>query len=203
MPVEDITKVKDYKSNKAKGIRELMEADPNLSLAEASGIFMARLRELSAKKRELLNDFAPELVAKKKREAVDKMMHTVSVNKKQVRRKMMADMDILERAEFKRRERKGLPPLKDNIVAPLNKDGLIPYSAVLNNIDDAKKPTHIKDAFIETFNTLQLPENEPFSLTAWAKMNPSQFYLLVTKLIPQQTPDEKNAPLQIKSITFE
>jgi hypothetical protein len=188
-----------YRGHKVKRINELMEENPNLTLAEASKIFMAELRVLQARKRELLKDFAPE----KAKEPYLKMRETAEENIKKEMQRKWADMDYLEQQEARRRARKGLPPLNDQVVIPLLQNGSISPSKVLNNIEECKKPTHIKDAFIETFNTLQLPENEPFSLTAWAKMNPSQFYLLVTKLIPQQTPDEKNAPLQIKSITFE
>jgi hypothetical protein len=180
-------------------IRKIMEENPELSLTEASSLFMKRLHEAQAKKRELLKDFAPE----KAREPIDKMLETREKKQNLNKKRLLADMDILDREEIKRRARKGLPPLKDQVIIPLTPQGSIPYSQVLNNIQDMKKPAHIKEAFIETFNALQESGNEPYSLTAWAKLNPSQFYLLISKLIPQQAADEKNLPLQVKSITFE
>jgi hypothetical protein len=169
-------------------IRKIMEENPELSLTEASSLFMKRLHEAQAKKRELLKDFAPE----KAREPIDKMLETREKKQNLNKKRLLADMDILDREEIKRRARKGLPPLKDQVIIPLTPQGSIPYSQVLNNIQDMKKPAHIKEAFIETFNALQESGNEPYSLTAWAKLNPSQFYLLISKLIPQQAADEKN-----------
>lgn len=180
-------------------IKRLMAENPGMTHAEASAEIIKRLHEAQAKKRELLKDFAPE----KYRGPIDKMLETREKAKTQNRKKLLAEMDFLDREEIKRRERKGLPPLKDQVIIPLTPQGSIPYSQVLNNIQDMKKPAHIKEAFIETFNALQESGNEPYSLTAWAKLNPSQFYLLISKLIPQQAADEKNLPLQVKSITFE
>jgi len=188
-----------YRGHKNRRIKELLDANPTMTLAEASRLFMTELREVQAQKRQLLKDFAPE----KAKEPYEKMAATIKANNAKEGRKKFADMDYLEQQEAKRRARKGLPPLNDQVVIPLTAEGLIPYSKVLTNVKDAAKPAHIKEAFIETFNALQAPGNEPFSLTAWAKMNPSQFYLLVTKLIPQQAADEKNLPFQIKNITFE
>ena len=188
-----------YRGHKNKRIKELLAENPSMTMAEASKTFMIELHELKARKRQLLKDFAPE----KAKEPYERMAATIKANNAKESRKKFADMDYLEQQEAKRRARKGLPPLNDQVVIPLSPEGLIPYSKVLTNVKEAAKPAHIKEAFIEAFNTLQLPENEPFSLTAWAKMNPSQFYLLITKLIPQQAADEKNLPFQIKNITFE
>lgn len=180
-------------------LKQIMDENPELSITEANAKLMAELREMQAKKRELLKDFAPE----KAREPIDKMLQTREKQKTQNKKRLLADMDLLDREEVKRRARKGLPPLKDQVIIPLSPEGNIPYAKVLNNISDMQKPAHIKEAFINTFNALQEPGNEPYSLTAWAKLNPSQFYLLISKLIPQQAADEKNLPLQVKSITFE
>lgn len=193
------TQPKRIVTGRAAQLKKIMEENPELSIAEASSVMMKQLHEKQRLKRELLKDFAPE----KAREPIDKMLRTREKIKTQNKQKLLADMDFLDREEIKRRARKGLPPLKDQVIIPLSPEGNIPYAKVLNNISDMQKPAHIKEAFINTFNALQESGNEPYSLTAWAKLNPSQFYLLISKLIPQQAADEKNLPLQVKSITFE
>lgn len=193
------TQPKRIVTGRAAQLKKIMDENPELSIAEASSVMMKQLHEKQRLKRELLKDFAPE----KAREPIDKMLRTREKIKTQNKQKLLADMDFLDREEIKRRARKGLPPLKDQVIIPLSPEGNIPYAKVLNNISDMQKPAHIKEAFINTFNVLQESGNEPYSLTAWAKLNPSQFYLLISKLIPQQAADEKNLPLQVKSITFE
>lgn len=193
------TQPKRIVTGRAAQLKKIMDENPELSIAEASSVMMKQLHEKQRLKRELLKDFAPE----KAREPIDKMLRTREKIKTQNKQKLLADMDFLDREEIKRRARKGLPPLKDQVIIPLSPEGNIPYAKVLNNISDMQKPAHIKEAFINTFNALQESGNEPYSLTAWAKLNPSQFYLLISKLIPQQAADEKNLPLQVKSITFE
>lgn len=180
-------------------LKEVMKANPHLSIAEANSLMMKELREMHAKRREVLKDFAPE----KAREPIDKMLQTVEKKKTENKRRILADMDLLEREEVKRRARKGLPQINDQVMIPLSVHGNMDPVKVLTNIQEMQKPAHIKEAFIATFNALQESGNEPYSLTAWAKLNPSQFYLLISKLIPQQAVDEKNLPLNVKSITFE
>ena len=196
--MEDVTKSKKYGALKNIQIKRILEANPELSLAEASSRHMTYLRECQAKKRELLKDFAPE----KAQIPIDKMLYTTNVRKKDRERKLLAEMDFYERQEYNRRKRKGLPPIRDQVTIPLNAFGGITPSKVLNNIADDEKPASIKEAFQYVFMELQAPHNEPYSLMAWAKLNPTQFYLLITKLIPSPTgTDDK--PITIKSITFE
>ena len=186
-------------TGRAAQLKKIMDENPNLSLAEASKVIIDRMHEAQRLKRELLKDFAPE----KAREPIDKMLETRKEITQREKRKLLADMDYLEKLEIKRRAKKGLPPLNDQVIIPLTVNGNMSPTKVLANIQEMQKPAHIKEAFIATFNALQESGNEPYSLTAWAKLNPSQFYLLISKLIPQQAVDEKNLPLQVKSITFE
>lgn len=194
-----ITKDKNYTRHfggKDTFIRKIRQENPLLSMAEACSIYMKQLRDLQTLKRELQKDFAPERAAA----PYKKMVMTRAIKHQDKKRRTMADMDIIERAEKKRRERKGLLPLRDQVMIPLNNEGSITASKVLNNISDEDKPASIKEAFVDVFNELQTQEH--YSLLAWAKLNTSQFYLLITKLIPQQSPDTEK-PISIKSITFE
>lgn len=194
--MKDVERPRGYTFTKNTAIKKLMAENPKLSLAEASSIYMAQLREIQARKRELLKDFAPH----KHKEPYDKMLATRKVREEDKKKRLLADMDIIERADYKRRQRKGLLPLRDQVTLPLNTNGHIPAHKVLNGIPEDQKPASIKQAFVDVFNDLQA--EEPYSLKAWAKMNPSQFYLLITKLLPNpNTTDEK--PITIKSITFE
>jgi len=62
-----------------------------------------------------------------------------------------------------------------------------------------KLGTHVKDTFVEAFNILQ--ECNESKLSVWAKNNPTEFYKICAKFIPQAV--EMKAELEHNNINYD